>query len=113
LVTNDLYFRIVDNSAAAYQGIVKNDVINSNTWYHIVGVYDGSSSNAGMSLYINGQLQSTSNSNGGSYTAMENTTVSNRIGKRDSFFKGTLDDARIYARALTTAEVQLLYQQGL
>ena len=44
----DLFFRIADDTSAAYKGIRLNSFINDDTWYHIVGTYDGSELQAGI-----------------------------------------------------------------
>ena len=46
-----LFFRVADDSSGAYMGISKGSIINDNTWYHIVGTYDGSEMQAGKALY--------------------------------------------------------------
>ncbi|MFH1990587.1 MAG: TasA family protein [Patescibacteria group bacterium] len=74
-----------------------------NTWYHVVGVYDGSE----MKLYVNGVLK-------GSLTTSGSITTNNsplRIGKQFwwdtiySYWSGRIDEVKIYNRALNAAEV--------
>ena len=80
--------------------------INANTWYHITGVYDGTS----LRLYLNGQLLGAPLAAAG---AMANNGVNVRIGtKQDGLlpFKGVLDEVEIYDRALSAPEVLALYQ---
>lgn len=79
-----------------------------NTWYHIAGVYNAS--NRTLSVYLNGQIDngtlvgtvpaSQRNSN-------QNVNLGRRPGVPGTFnFTGTLDDVRIYNRALSQAEIQ-------
>jgi hypothetical protein len=83
-------------------------VLAPNTWYHVAAVYDGTT----MNIYINGRLDGTISKTG----AMSDNGVNLRIGARqyktttgtidEFFFKGVLDDVRIYSRALGAQEVQ-------
>jgi fibronectin type 3 domain-containing protein len=72
-----------------------------NTWAHLAASYDG----ATLRLYVNGtQVASTAVSG-----AMATTTGSLRIGGNTvwgEWFKGLIDDVRVYNRALSAAEVQ-------
>jgi len=81
---------------------------NSANWYFIVGVFDGSLNTA--KLYINGVLQSDIGSRNGNLT----TATSLNFGSHPAnlaYFKGTLDDIRIYKTLLTTAEINALYAE--
>ena len=81
-------------------------VVKTNQWYHVVYVYNGDSSY----LYINNVLAST-----GINPTTFSTTNDLFLGRYDIsqtlpyWFNGTLDDIRIYNRALDTAEVTALY----
>jgi len=105
-----LYFRLVDESATAYLGLLQSGTFSQNTWNHVIATYNGDGTNSGMSLYINGVLNSASNSNTGTYVAMENSGIPLQIGKRDTYFNGVLDDARLYDRALSLTEASELYR---
>ena len=85
-----------------------NAITQLNNWNHVVITFNGNS----VFVYINGLL---------SYEASKNynTLLSNlKIGKAvDShwsgeYFIGKLDDIAIWNRALTTSEIQQLYNQG-
>ena len=89
-------------------------VLTTDRWYHVVGVYDSSAQT--LSTYINGAL-----SNGtltGTVPASQFSDNSQPvwIGGRNDFatqyFDGTIDDVRIYNRALSAAEVLQLYNLG-
>ncbi len=78
-------------------------------WHHILGSFDGASSNRLMSLYVDGELVATSTS------AVSVTGASGDffLGRYASgYFNGLLDDVRVYDRALAPLEVQDLYQSG-
>jgi RHS repeat-associated protein len=78
-----------------------------NQWYHVAGVYDAQAQT--LTVYLNGQVD-----NGalvGTVTPTQLDALINvNIGKRPSLngyeFSGTIDDVRIYNRALNQAEIQ-------
>jgi len=78
-----------------------------NTWYHIVGTYDGTN----MRIYVNGVLE-------GSPTAVTEIREMNdgwNIGNWSSLtqeFPGDIDEVRIYSRDLDIDEVKSLYNGG-
>ena len=80
----------------------------ANAWHHVVGTYDGTN----KKLYMNGSLIDTVSESG----AIDNDDVSLTIGARedgmDWYFNGNIDDAKIYSRALTQAEVTRNYNAG-
>jgi len=81
----------------------------TDTWYHVSFSYDQQN----ILLYVNGaQDNSLPNTN-----AMDTTASVLRIGSKrgvtpDEFFNGTLDEVRIYNRALGATEVAALYNSG-
>ena len=75
-------------------------------WIHVVGTYDG----ATIKLYINGVLENTVSQTGNIRNSNFVTHVAG--GWNGVRYAGVLDDARLYSRALTTAEIQSLYALG-
>ena len=61
-------------------------------------------------IYLNGSLTGTANQNSGSPTSGNDFEIGAQLGT--SFFNGSLDDVRIYNRALSAGEVQRLYGLG-
>jgi hypothetical protein len=79
---------------------------NNNTWFFIVGVYNATANIA--SMYVNGVLQSATGIRSGSLS----TSVPLYFGSQTNsteFYKGALDDIRIYKRILTQTEITNLY----
>ena len=78
-----------------------------NQWYFMTGVYDAAART--LDVYLNGQLN-----NGtllGTVTATQqnsplNVSIGRRTGLSGFAFNGTIDEVRIYNRALTQAEIQ-------
>ncbi len=78
---------------------------NNNTWYHLTGTYDG----ANIKIYLNGVLSATTARTGpiGTNTANINIGRDADSGGR-RYYRGRIDDVRIYNRALTAEEIQAL-----
>ena len=90
-----------------------NGSVVSGQWYYITGVYDGSS----VELYIDGILQETTP---GAPSALKITSTPVAIGidydtgtgdNPYRHFDGSISDLRIYNRALSVAEVEMLYEK--
>ena len=83
-------------------------ILNTNTWYHIVGTYDGSN----VKIYLNGQLEGTTVATG----ALTANTATVRIGINSNGTSyptnGTIDSSRIYSRALTASEILSNYNSS-
>jgi hypothetical protein len=90
-----------------------NMSIDTNRWYHIVGVYDGTN----ISMYVNGVLGVTTNFNGVP-RANTNSAVPLAFGARsdgvNGFFtySGAIDEGAIYDTALSPARILAHYQAG-
>lgn len=90
-------------------GITSGHSISAGKWYHLTGVYKESE---GYKLYVNGRLTDTN-----SDTTFQTDNLNEYIGARNQssitrYFKGTIDDLRIYNKALTPVEVEKLYNKG-
>jgi hypothetical protein len=84
--------------------------LKTNTWYHVAVTFESGL----VSIYINGSLDNSGN--------IELTALPNR-GSRvlrfgddqpggQEYFNGSIDDIRIYKRALSESEIQQLYFGG-
>jgi hypothetical protein len=76
---------------------------DGNTWVHLAATYDGST----MRIYVNGVLN---NSKAGPAAILTNTGAASIGAQRDGTwkFKGQMDEARIYRRALSASEIAAL-----
>jgi hypothetical protein len=75
------------------------------TWYHVAGVYDAAA--RVLNIYVNGVLDS--GVLAGTVPASQFNAASNvNIGRRTGgfYFKGTIDEVRVYNVALTQAQIQ-------
>jgi L-amino acid N-acyltransferase YncA len=78
------------------------------TWYHLAAVYD----HGEHRLYLDGVLQDAE-----THRFWTHATQPLHIGRKGTnephfFFKGAIDDLRIYERALTASDVIALYREG-
>ncbi len=80
-----------------------------NTWYHVVGTYNGSDT---ISLYINGVLNGTASA--ANFGSLKQDTGPLKIGSDASVrpWKGDIDDVRIYSQSLNATQVGELYALG-
>jgi hypothetical protein len=83
---------------------------SATTWHH----YVCQRNNNIMSVYVDGILQNSTTqagslrSSGSNYIGARRNSVS----VKDSYFNGSIDDVRIYNRALSAGEVKQLYNTG-
>ena len=100
--SNDIWFGIkADNKLMAYSSV---PVDNVNQWYHIVGVYNGSE----QIVYINKTAGTPVANSGNIRSTTQQVRVSGYTNGTEKL-NGTIDDIRIYNRALTADEVAQLY----
>ena len=83
------------------------------SWEHIVLTWTGFFGNQHMNLYHNGQLVSNVTKQGGGGELLSDATNSFSIGNRpqnnSSFFKGWMDDFRLWNRVVTAKEAELIF----
>ena len=77
-------------------------------WHHVVAVADGTN----YSLYVDGVLGGQAPYSGDIKT-YNNWCIGNAYGDDTRRFTGALDDARVYNRALTQEEIQLIMEGEL
>jgi hypothetical protein len=78
-------------------------------WQHVFATYDGSSKAAGIKIYFDGKPQEWAIEQDGLKDSIR-TSKTLYLGRRtpSSPFKGSIDDVRIYSRALSDTEVAAL-----
>jgi hypothetical protein len=108
------YYRFFVRDTNATVWIAQSAVAPSGTWQHVAGVLN--LTNGTMNLYVNGALAAYQIA---PYSLLTNATTNTvNIGNRQAGsainsytipFTGIIDDARIYNRALTSADIAALY----
>ncbi len=105
----EVRFGVNDPAAAVtYQVLSAAGAVNTNTWQHIVLVWDG----ATATLYTNGM--SAVSAAVPSYR--QNLVAPLLLGMRgyqDSFYNGSLDEVAIYGSALSAAKIKAHYDNGM
>ena len=109
--TNKVRFFV---SANSYDDkAVSNSTLNDGVWHHVIGVYDGNLPSSNIKMYIDGVLQSTTADN---TIDIPNTIDHESIGagvgaaSQGLYFPGSIDEVRVYNRALSPREVRDLYE---
>ncbi len=85
-----------------------NSQISLNQWTHIVFILEAG---IGYKFYINGQLDiSVSFGNIGIIDYGNDSSIGKQLSSLYNFFKGLIDEVRIYNRALSAEEIKALYE---
>jgi hypothetical protein len=87
--------------------------INDGEWHHLAGVFDSQTNT--LKMYVDGvQDGSTETTSGTLLTSTQPVSIGSAEPNYVSteYFNGTIDDVRIYSRALSSQEILSLYQSG-
>ena len=95
----------IDGGGGGASSVVSDSTYAIGSYQHVVCTYDGTT----MKMYINGALQSDTETVSGSITYDSGELVLGNVATQDRGFNGLLDDVRIYDRALSLAEVGSIY----
>ncbi len=105
---NDQYIAGIEYVSESQLPYIFSEGFNLNEWYHCVFTFDGSE---GV-LYINGNIVASNDIN------LESSDLGSFIIGRafpefnfDNFFRGNIDDIRIYNRVLSEEEIGVLYNE--
>ncbi len=106
-------------NVAGKTAVVGDTVLNTNQWYHVVMIYDGSLATNNLQLYINGNPDKFGNiATGQPGNAIPKTVTTNlRVGDyyataATASFNGQVDEVRLYNRALSLDEIQVLANEA-
>jgi|GEM_PF-5403851 len=92
------------NSSNLLNAYYPSEIISTDTWYHLVWVYNGSS----IRGYINGVLGKEANMTAFSYVGKGDSYIgSTNVGS--NCFYGVIDDIAIFRKALSDSEIEILY----
>lgn len=80
------------------------------TWYHVVGVWDGGFVASSIKIYVNG-IEEGTGVESGDFVGLTNTTTDVFIGAQDITFNfnGLIGDVLIYNRALSSHEIMSIF----
>ena len=103
------FFRLANGSAQDNTGVAP--AINNGKWHQIVGIRNG----ARASIYIDGLYNSSAVTDVSSWNISSTQSIivgAWAAGSGHQNFIGSMDDIRIYNRALSASEIQELYKSG-
>ncbi len=89
------------------------DNLKTDTWYHVVATWDGTTNTNGKKIYLNGALGDQKTS---TISTMGTPNYNFYIGcdsVGNTRFEGAIDEVRVYKGALSASEVEALYKSGL
>ena len=101
---------VIANSGSWYSNY-STTALNTGTWYHLAGVYDGSN----FILYVNGVLDNTTSVSGFNISTAASDTSGDDllIGAKPIYssenFAGMMDEIAIWNTALTSTQVSEIY----
>ncbi|MCK5594039.1 MAG: hypothetical protein KAI18_02235, partial [Candidatus Aenigmarchaeota archaeon] len=106
-------FSVQTKTGDYHRDYSSSDTLPLNTWTHVVGIYN--SSIPDVIYYINGiQVADTPSAKQGSGDLDDIGTNPTRFGYiNDEYFNGTIDEVKIWNRALTAEEINASYNAGL
>jgi prepilin-type N-terminal cleavage/methylation domain-containing protein len=90
------------------RGVAGGTVLANGTWYQIAGTYDGTT----LKTYVNGALDRQLAVSGLMDVTSTVVTLGKTADSMANYFPGLIDDARVYSRALSAAEIQAMYVGG-
>ena len=111
LTLHDDHFIFELNAGGTKEGVTGTETLESNTWYHIAGTYDGSE----MRIYVNGEPNGTLSKSG----AIARYPTDVHIGAgiysdvQTEYLNGTIDDVKILNIALSAEDIRADYEAGL
>src|SRR5581483_7690341 len=100
-------FLISSFAGSTIQVLGSTDLSNGKAW-HVAMTYDGSSTAAGVKLYVNGVAETPLVINDTLTTSIRNDTISALVGARPGpgrWFKGDLDELAVYTSSLPASTI--------
>lgn len=89
-----------------YESVYSSTIIQENTWYHLVGTYNGTH----ICLYVNGTNERTKTLTGNMKTSLLPVYIASQK-ETSSYFNGKIDEIDIYDQVLTQQEILARYNQ--
>ncbi len=87
--------------------VLGTTAIVSGSWTHVAFTYNG----AETKIYVNGSLTDTSTAITGALSTTATAMYIGQGGLNNLYFDGTIDDIRLFQRALTAAEILSIYNR--
>ena len=111
-----LYACLFDANASNSIRCTATSTLSTGTWYHVGFSYDGSGSETGLNLYLNGSPIAATQAEVGTYIAMHAQSTEVRIGSlnydTDQFANGKIDEPAIFGSELSAEQFLAIYNGG-
>jgi hypothetical protein len=100
-----------------WQQVATNQLLSHNTWHYVAAVitYNQSQSQTTFAIYLDGVAIKSQTVNGMMYTGATDSLFIGGFTQTPTYafcFNGSIDEARIYNRALSATEIQGEFQEG-
>ena len=103
-VNSDRRLEVVANATS----ITSTEVLNTAQWYHVAAVYG----NGALKLFLNGKLLGTQSVSGAIMADATNLTLGKNPAGTNKYFRGKMDEVRVFNVSLTDTQVQrMIYQE--
>jgi len=111
--TPPIWFVIQLNDIKLYRGNYSGSyALQSDTWYHVVGIVEGIDATKDAEIYVNGvRVVDTDNIAGDMGADKGSFQIGSLADLAYQFFGGIIDEVRIWNRALSSTEVAWLYRE--
>lgn len=106
--TNNTFREAWSHYDTTWRALEYSTSLQANTWYHLALTYDGTTARA----YLNGVEEDTSAVGAVTDSGTEHVSAGSAGGGTSEYSEGTIDDVRVYNRALSAEEILRLYQLG-
>ena len=88
--------------SGSWEEALSSQIMNTGTWYHVAGVYDGVS----QKIYINGELVAENATTGSIGVNTNNLQIGDSPGYPGRLFDGKIEEIRLWSTARTVEEIR-------
>jgi hypothetical protein len=110
--TGNMFASYVNGSSVQIASVIAAGAVTVGAWGYYTFVFNVSGSNVIVQAYKNGQLVGTQSRSDGYGVVSAGTFFIGALFPSGDVFNGSLDDVRIYNRALSAAEIQAMFNGG-
>ncbi len=108
MINGQSYCFVWENSGSN-PAVISPLTYNDGKWHQSTCVYNST----GLYLYVDGNLVASSlSSNNSLYYQNDSVAIGRDAGASSSYFNGSIDDVRVYNRALSATEISKMYSSG-
>ena len=112
---NNFYLRLYPDNRlfieASGTNLNSGTALPTNQWVHVASTY--SSSNSLLKLYVNGEEVASTSKSGSLSTSTNPFTIGKRSSADQYYFKGYIDEIRLFNKALSENELQKMVHQEI